>query len=141
MKKRVLAAVLACMACGAKADVVVPAGADLPARISSLTAHTVVVEVLKPATLTTVWDEIAASMAGCRIEGARSSSAGGRMSLDFNTLKCAGQPAIPIEAFGVEDLRRRVDLKSNAAVGTKLSVLVLSNITRPGGKPWTAKIR
>jgi len=141
MKKALLACVLASVAGMATADVVAPAGADLPAKIRNLTAHTVEVEVVKPAELRTPWDEIAASMAGCRIEGARSPSTDGRMSLKFGTLICPGKPSVAIEAFGVSSVHRRVDLDRTATVGTPLAVLVLANISLPGSKPWTNAVR
>lgn len=140
MKKLFLAVVLASTAGAAAAETIVPAGADLPAHIKSLTARKVRVEVVKPHALNTVWDQIAASLVGCRIDGSRLPSAGGRMSLTFDTLQCPGKPAIAIEAFGVDDVKLRVDLENTATVGTKLSVLVLRNISLPSGKPWTDKI-
>jgi hypothetical protein len=141
MKKLFFAALLAGASCVAAAQVAAPAGADLPARISGLTAHTVDVVVVKPAAMNTVWDEIAANMAGCHITGKRTPSEGGHMSLAFDTLKCAGKTPVAIQAFGVDSVKRRVDLDNRATVGAPLAVLVLANISLPGGKPWDRTAR
>jgi hypothetical protein len=136
MKKLFFAALLTGASCVAAAQVVAPAGADLLARISSITAHTVDVVVVKPEHVSTVWDEIAANMAGCHITGKRTPSEGGHMSLAFDTLKCAGKTPVAIQAFGVDSVKRRVDLDNRATVGAPLAVLVLADISVAGGKSW-----
>jgi hypothetical protein len=136
MKKFFFATLLASTSYAATAQVVAPAGADLPARISKLTAHAVEVVVVKPEKVNTVWEKIAANMTGCQFTGKRIPSAGGRMSLDFDTLKCEGKPPVAVRAFGVNTVTQRVDLNKQATVGTSLAVLVLENISLPGGPSW-----
>jgi hypothetical protein len=141
MKTLLLAAVLAAATITSQAQIVAPAGADLPARIMNLGPRTVVVEVVKPKAVDTVWDEIATSLAGCRIEGSRSASRAGHMVLEFATLKCTGKPAVALQGIGVSSVTQRVDLNSDAGVGTRLAVLVLSDVSLPGGKLWTTAIK
>lgn len=141
MKKLLFSALLAGASYAASAQVVAPGGADLPARIASLAGHSIEVEVVKPKTVNTVWDELAANMAGCRITGTRAPSPGARMSLSFGTLACAGKPPVAIEAIGVVSVNRRDDLDSRATVGAPLAVLVLANIYQPGGKAWDRAVR